>query len=158
MSPAELRRLREAGFTYKEIERMTGVPWSTVRSRCQSLKIRPRVKVVQQRNRPAVHDYPRWLIHELYWVCELSTNDIAYELDMKTNSVATMMRRLDIPLRSRQQAWDLMKRRGRMPPRRPWTREEAREAARIAAAKRRREVTQHDRDEVGGGVLHAGRR
>jgi hypothetical protein len=140
MSPAELRRLREAGFTYKEIERISGVPWSTIRSRCRSLGIKPRVKVVHQRNRPAVHDYPYWLIYELYWVCELSTNDIAYELGIKSNSVATMMRRLGVPLRSRAQAWDLMKRRGRMPPRRYWTAEQAREAALKAAAKRKREV------------------
>ena len=141
MSPAELRRLREAGFTYMEIERITGVNWSTVRSRCKSLNIKPLVKVYRQRNRSALHRYPRWLIYELYWECELSTRDIGYELDIPSASVATMMQRLHIPFRTRQQAWDLMKRRGRMPPRRPWTREEAREAARRAAAKRREVAT-----------------
>jgi hypothetical protein len=140
MTPAELRRLREAGFTYKQIEQMTGVSWSTVRSRCKSLGIKPRVKVIQQRNRPAIHDYPQWLIHELYWACELSTNDIAYELCMTSNSVATMMRRLGIALRSRQEAWDLMKRRGRMPPRQYWSPEQAREMSRRSAEKRKAEA------------------
>lgn len=143
MSPAELRRMRLAGFTYKEIGAVAGVPWSTIRSRCKSLGIKPvhNMKVLRARNRPVLHDYPRWLIYELYWTCELSTNDIAYELGIKGNSVATMMRRLGIPLRSRAEAWDLMKRRGRMPSRRCWTPEQAREAAYKAAAKRREVAT-----------------
>jgi len=135
LSTAELRRLREAGFTYKEISRLTGVPWGTIRWRCQQFGIKS-PEIIRERKRPLKHDYPRWLINELYWECELSTIEIAYELDIRSGAVEKMMRRMGIPFRTRSQAWDVLKRRDRISLlRRQWTQEEA-----IAMAHRSVEV------------------
>jgi DNA invertase Pin-like site-specific DNA recombinase len=132
ISHGEMIRMREAGFTYAEIAQRSGVPYGTVRSRMQRWKVRPRVKVIHSRNRPPMHKFPYWLIYEMYWECELSTNEIAYELGLKRNTVGTLMRRLGIPTRTRAQAWEVQKKRGRMPLRKPWTAEQAREMARRA--------------------------
>lgn len=103
---AELRRVRAAGFTYKQIEAMSGVPWGTVRSRCRRLGIKPDpdVKVIHTRNRPIKHNHPKWLIEIMYWECKLGVPEIAYELDIPESSARKLMLRHGIPFRSKTEA------------------------------------------------------
>jgi hypothetical protein len=95
--------MRRSGFTYKEIGRRSGESWSTIRSRLKRLGVEPDpdVYVFRSRSRRPRHDYPRWLIEEMYWGCGLSTLDIAYEFCMSPSSVSTMMNRLKIDRRSK---------------------------------------------------------
>lgn len=109
MTIAEMVRMRKAGFTYEEIGAKADVPWSTIRSRCRSLGVVPEAKVIRSRNKRPKHNYPRWLIYEMYWVCRLSTFDIAYELDIPSNTVQSMMIRLQIPRRTKKEAWAVLK-------------------------------------------------
>jgi hypothetical protein len=106
MTIAELRRVRGAGFTYKEIEAMSGVPWATVRSRCRRLgiKICPSVKVIHSRKRPIKNNHPKWLIEMMYWECKLGVPEIAYELDIPESSTRKLMLRNGIPSRTRDEA------------------------------------------------------
>ncbi len=111
MTHGEMIRMREAGFTYKEIACKAGIPWGTVRSRLRAWGVQKQVTVVMSRKRPAKHKYPKWLIEEMYWSCQMSIPDIAYELDMPKQSVVTMMHRLGVPRRDRSAAWKLRKER-----------------------------------------------
>lgn len=104
--------MRQAGFTYKQIACKSGIPYGTVRHRLQSWGIKPVSKVIHPRRRPSKNNYPRWLINEMYWSCQLSTVDIAYELDIPKNSVITMMFRLGVPRRTRSEASAVRKARG----------------------------------------------
>lgn len=101
--------MREAGFTYKEIGAKSGESWSTVRSQLQKLGVQPQQKIFRERLRKPLHQFPRWLIHEMYCVCQLSTTQISYELDIPRSSVATIMLRMHIPFRSKKEAWRLYK-------------------------------------------------
>lgn len=137
-----MTRMREAGFTYKEIGDKLGVPWSTIRSRCKSVgALPPEETPYRPRNRPIKNDYPRWLIQMLYWDCQLSTVDIAYELDMSKDSVVHMMMRLGISRRTRKEAAKILRDSGfYRTPTRVWTVEEARAASLKAAKKRERKI------------------
>jgi hypothetical protein len=103
---AELRRVRGAGFTYKQIEAMSGVPWGTIRSRCRRLGIKPDpdVKVIHTRNRPIKNNHPKWLIEMMYLECKLGVPEIAYELDIPESSAQNLMIRYKIPTRSKVEA------------------------------------------------------
>lgn len=146
MTNGEMIRMREAGFTYKEIGRKASISAATVRSRCQTWGVEPKEKVIRSRNRKPKHDYPRWLIHEMYWICRLSTEEIGYELCMPSMSVRTMMVRLDVPRRSRAEAQRVYVERHpgtRVPP--TANREQALRAAMISARKRHRRVASNRR-------------
>lgn len=138
ISIGEMTRMREAGFTYKEIGRKGGVHWTTIRSRCQRLGIKPKVKVIHSRNRKATFEPEYWLIDTMYWECGLSTNEIAFELDVSKNTLQTWMGRHNFPRRSRKEAWELMKTKGNGPYRRPWSRDEAIYMAGLAKEARRK--------------------
>lgn len=112
-----MRRMREAGYTYKEIGKKLDTPWSTIRSRCQSLgiQIAPDVKIIHIRRRPPVYNFPPWLIRTLYWDCQLSTVAIAYELDVSTSTIQNNMKRYKIPRRSREEVARILHENGQMP-------------------------------------------
>lgn len=144
MKISELRSMREAGFTYREIESMTGVPWGTVRSRCRSLGISPQVAVIRRRRRPIKRDLSMWLLNEMYWVCGLSVVDIGFELDCPQTSVVAAMRRHGIPRRTRSEA--NRRARVRYPIRPPGAnREQALRASEASAKARRRRARSNRR-------------
>lgn len=139
MSPGDLRRMREAGWTFKQIEAITGVPWSTVRSRCRSLGIKPSVKVVHSRKRK--HKYeniPKDLLELMYVDCQLSASDIAYELDVNRHTLLGLMHHYGISIRGRGEARKLYMQRvdATMPP--VPTHQQAVWAGRMSGAARRR--------------------
>ncbi len=134
----DIIRMREAGFTYQEIADISGLSYGTVRSRLQRWGIQ-KGKVVHKRNRKPSFDPPYWLIEIMYWDCKLSTNEIAFELDISKNTLQTWMERNGFARRSRKEAWKLMTEKGNGPTRRSWSTTEARYMAqRAVEAKRRR--------------------
>jgi hypothetical protein len=140
VSPGDLRRMREAGWTFKEIEALTGIPWSTIRSRCRSLGITERGKVVRSRNRKYKYEdrIPKELLWLMYVECQLSTSDIAFELDVNRHTLRSLMLHYEIPMRSRGEARKLyMERYGAIMPPVP-THREAVEAGRLSGEARRR--------------------
>lgn len=141
MTHGEMIRMREAGFTYREIAAVAGVSWSTIRSRCQRWEIQ-KGKVVHSRNRPAKHNYPYWLVDMMYWDCKLTVREIAYEFDIPYNSMMTWVTRNNFPLRNKKQAWELMQQRKRGPFHRSWTTEEARRMSALAQEARRKKKEQ----------------
>lgn len=160
MTHAEMIRMRQAGFTYKQIARKSGIPYGTVRHRLQSWGIKPASKVIHPRRRPSKNDYPRWLIDELYWSCQLSTVDIAYELDIPKNSVITMMFRLGVPRRTRKEAAAVRKARGPIivpmlsPERaRAMAAKAVKKRQKTAARNARRRKSYHDRKTMVDGIL-----
>jgi hypothetical protein len=120
VSPGDLRRMREAGWTYKEISEISGIPWSTIRSQCRSLRIKCYTPVVRSRNRK--YKYEDRIDKELLWLmyieCQLSTSEIAYELEVNRHTLRGLMAHYDIPMRSRGEARKLYMQRvdATMPP------------------------------------------
>jgi hypothetical protein len=136
----DIIRMREAGFTYQEIADISGLPYGTVRSRLSRWGIQ-RGHVVLTRNRKAKFDPPYWLIEMMYWDCGLSTNEVAYELDVSKNTLQHWMVRNQVARRSRKEAWALMIQKGNGPAYRPWSTEQARYMAyKAIEVKRRRDL------------------
>jgi len=132
--------MREAGWTYKEIEAISGVPWSTLRSRCRSLGIKKRTKVMRSRNRK--YKYEDRISKELLWLmyieCQLSTSDIAFELEVNRHTLRGLLRHYEIPMRGRGEARKVyMERYGAIMPPVP-THREAVKAGRLSGEARRR--------------------
>ena len=96
--------MRESGWTFKEIEAITGVPWSTVRSRCRSLNIKQKTKVIRSRNRRPKWPHPKWLLELMYIECQLSTTEIAYELDLSNSTINKLLIHHKIPKRNKSEA------------------------------------------------------
>jgi hypothetical protein len=96
-------RLRRAGWFLKDIAELAGPPWtmSRVRHLMDKLGVQPDEKPVRVGVRNHIkHQFPRWLLVEMYWGCELSKNEIAYELDIKEPSLNAIFRRLQIKTRT----------------------------------------------------------
>jgi hypothetical protein len=131
--------MREAGWTYKQIEAMTGVPWSTIRSRCRSLGIKKKPKTYHSRNRRYKYEHiPKDLLELMYIECQLSASDIAYELDVNRHTLLGLMHHYEIPIRGRGEARKLYMTRvdATMPP--VPTHQQAVWAGRMSGAARRR--------------------
>lgn len=139
MSPGDLRRMREAGWTYKEIANIADEPWPTIRSRCRSLGIEPQIKVMRERNRKYKYEdrIDKELLALMYIECQLSTSDISYELEVNRHTLLKLMHHYGIPIRGRGQARKLYMTRvdATMPP--VPTHLHAVEAGRLSGAARR---------------------
>jgi hypothetical protein len=100
-------RMRRAGWFLKDIAEAAGTPWtaSRVNHLMNKIGVKPDVKPVRfgVRN-PIRNDYPRELIYEMYWSCQLSKAEIAYELGIKLKAVDVLFQRLEIPTRTHAQA------------------------------------------------------
>lgn len=140
MTPGDLRRMREAGWTYRQIEAISGVPWPTIRSRCKSLGIQPKAKVIHSRQRK--HKYEglidKELLELMYIECQLSTTQIAYELEVNRHTLNKLMHHYGIAMRSQGESRKLYMQRvdATMPP--VPTHHAAVEAGRMSGAARRR--------------------
>src|SRR4051794_8874334 len=106
VTPGDLRRMREAGWSYREIAKISGLPWSTIRSRCRSLNITSEVKIYRSRNRK--HKYEdkitKDLLELMYIECQLSATEIAYELDVNRSTLLKLIHHYDIPVRTKRAA------------------------------------------------------
>jgi hypothetical protein len=104
LTPDDLVRMRRAGFKLREIVEMAGDGWteSKLSHYFKKIGVKPDEPIMIFRSSPGQikHHYPRELLHEMYWDCELSINEIAYELDIGSRSVDYIFRRLEIPRRS----------------------------------------------------------
>lgn len=99
----DMIRLRRAGWFLKDIAELAGPPWtaSRVGYLMDKLGVQPDEKPVRVGVRnPIKHQFPRWLLVEMYWGCQLSKNEIAYELDIKAASLNAIFRRLQIKTRT----------------------------------------------------------
>jgi len=117
MTIAELRYFRcDLRMSYREISFRTGIPLTTIATRCQRLKIHPDEPIVAAHNwrkRPPLIKHgniePR-LIEYLYWKKEKSTQEVADILDIPKRSLITLMGYHGIARRSRSEARNLVER------------------------------------------------
>ena len=107
VTPDDMIRMRKAGFTHREIAEIAGPPWT--RSKVTAFfgkigRVQPEQKIVISSRRPLKYDFPRDLLMEMYWGCELSRAEMAYELDVPEPSLQQIFRRLKIPTRTTSQS------------------------------------------------------
>jgi len=139
VSPGDLRRMREAGWTYKEIARLYDIPWGTVRSRCNSLKITPQTTIIRSRKRKYKYEnvIDKELLELMYVECQLSASDMSYELEVNRHTLLGLMHHYGIPVRGRGEARRVYMKRvdATMPP--VPTHRQAVKAGRLSGAARR---------------------
>lgn len=132
---AQLRFWREeCEWSYRDISEHTGIPATTIASRCQKLNLYPKNKVIARdrwRNRPKLvkhGDISPELIRRLYWDEENSSTEVSEILGIPKRSLITVMAHHGIPRRDKKAARQLVEKKGRAnrPVNRP-TPEEARQ-------------------------------
>lgn len=109
ISNGEMIAMRKAGFAIQKIADRAGLPRTTVGSRLRAWGVVPEEKVIFSKLSQSVYDE----LDRLYWIEQMSTQEIAEHLDMAASKVADRMRRGGIARRSKSEAILLANRRGR---------------------------------------------
>jgi hypothetical protein len=108
MHPANenIFKWRKLGWTFREISERTGIPYGTVRSRCQRAGIKPEYPVITARER-FLYKYKNINAEEirrLYWDEQKSVREVANIFAIPEKSMDHVMNFHGIPKRSKKEA------------------------------------------------------